>query len=343
MIQYLLFPIGLIMLIKGSDLFISSASRFAKRLGVSEFIIGLTLVSFATSIPEFANSVLSSIKGHSEISLGNIVGSSTLNLTLTLGLCAIIGTLTIGRNLLKRDILIMVASSGMLFLFLDNGMITRTEGMILVFTYFSYIMFILIKRKGYQSYDFHEFLNYSMHFGQIITLRKLLSAKTSGKMKRQSAVRMLKDTLFLVLGLGGILIGSNLVVDGAIDMASRFRISETIISICIIAVGTALPELSVSLHAAKKGLSNMAIGNLVGSNISNTLLILGTSAILRPLPIPSIVSRISVPAMVMVSILFLLFARNDRKITKTEGFLLIAAYVVFVLAILIYSAIFPSV
>jgi cation:H+ antiporter len=336
-----IFLFGFFLLIKGANFFVTSASRIAKKLGVSEFIIGLTLVAFGTSVPELANAIISSFKGYGEIIIGNIVGSNIINISLILGSIAIIKPLEINKDIVNRDSYIMVFVAIVFYLFTLSGYVSFFEGVFFLIFYAVYILFLLKSKKLFVEYNFKEFLGYFLRFEYIVTLKELASNKDETfnrkKEKKNFRKEMIKDILFVVLSLIAIVKGADLVVDGAVVIANYFGFSQTLIGMSVIALGTTLPELSVSIVAAKKGLTNLAIGNLIGSNIANLLLIIGVASLIRPITITLSAMKFTIPFILFLSSLVLFFIKKDKKITRLSGTVLLILYFTFMAVSFIFK------
>jgi cation:H+ antiporter len=323
LVNILFFILGLVLLVKGSDFFLRSASSLATKLGISEFIIGMTIVSFGTSIPEFMNSIVASFNGYNEIIIGNITGSNIINLSVILGIAAIFGKLSINREILGRDDYLVVIVSFLFFLVSVTGVIPRYVGLIFIFLYVVYILFLIRSKKRYRRYNLEGFINYMVKFEYLNTLKDFRNVRhKSGK--KEGVVR---DILIVFFSFGAIILGSTLVVQNAVGLAKTLGVSQSIIAITLIAFGTTLPEMTVSLLAVTKGYSDIAVGNLLGSNIANILLIIGTSSLIKPIVVPSIAKFLTIPAVNIIAIMSLFFMKSGKRISKIEGAFLILSYV----------------
>ena len=312
MITYLLFIIGFILLIKGADLLVDGSASIAKKLNISNIVIGLTLVAFGTSAPEFIVNIYASAQGNSEIAIGNILGSNIANLLLILGISAIIYPVTAKKNTILKEIpfsLLAIIVLGLMAndIIIDGGTfsgITRIDGFVL-------LAFFII------------FLYYT--FG--IT-------KSDDDIVEKEEIKVFSYTkaiVFIILGLAGLVIGGKWIVDGAVKIAELFNVSQSLIGLTVVAIGTSLPELATSAIAAYKKQSDIAIGNVVGSNIFNIFWILGASAIIRPLPF-STSSNGDIAMTVFASVLLFLvmFIGQKRVIERWQGVLMVVSYVGYV-------------
>ena len=304
----LLLIVGFVILIKGADLFVDGASGIAGNFKISKMLIGLTIVSFGTSAPEFAVSVKSLLSGSGDIVLGNVIGSNILNILLILGCSALVHSLTVKNNTVKKELpitmlitcLFAVLLSDSLF---DKGMVnqfTRSDGVVLIL-FFAVFLYYLIKMARNKVED----------------------------EKDTNIISMKKAILFTIIGLTGIVLGSNFVVDSASFIAKELGVSERMISLTIIALGTSLPELVTSVTATMKGEYDIAIGNVVGSNIFNIGIVVGVPVALLG-GIGSIAfSYIDLIVMVASAIILFIFSFGDYRITRKEGFMLLLLFIVY--------------
>ncbi len=294
MIQNIVFiAIGFAMLMIGANWLVNGASTIARKYHIPEIIIGLTIVSIGTSMPELMVSVTSAIGGHSDISIGNVIGSNLCNLLLILGLTSIVAPLVFNKNTKKYDIPIMIGSSVLTFILANiSGNISRVDGIILMFFFICFILY---------------------------TIKVAKSAISSSKNETNDVSK--KDVLFsiikIILGIAFLKIGGDLSVDNAVIVAQNLGVSERIIGVTIIAIGTSLPELITSIVAAFKKEIDIAIGNIVGSNIFNILMILGVSAIITPISY-SLSYNLDFILVIIASILLLGFACFGKKDTMTR-------------------------
>jgi cation:H+ antiporter len=308
-LAYVLLIAGFLLLIKSADFFVQGASGIAKLLRVSPMLIGLTIVAFGTSSPEAAVSINASIKGMTGITIGNVVGSNIVNIALILGLTAIITPLTVVRETIRKEIpFTLLASIAMFILMADvslqamnSNMVSRADGLIL-------ILFFLV------------FLYYLYEIA--VNCRE--NALSKENLPTETSVG--KNIAYTVGGLLGIIIAANLVVRGSVSIALQLGMSETLVGLTIVAIGTSLPELITSVTAALKKENEIAVGNIVGSNIFNILFILGISSIIVPLTVDS---KFLIDALIMIiyTIILFVFSRSSLKITRVEGFILVVSYI----------------
>jgi cation:H+ antiporter len=313
----LIFIIGLVILIKGSDFFVGGAAFVARYFGVSGLIIGLTLVSLGTSLPELGASVYASATGKSSISVGNVVGSNIANISLVLGVCLLLRSITVKKRMLKRDGIIMVGISLLFALFVFGG-VERWEGLVLMVIFVSYMILLYTQNKK------------DVKDEAVSKARQ--EAEEKEKEGREKGLG--KEVALLTLGCIGVVIGSKLLVDSAVDIASNIGISHAVIGSTLVAFGTSVPELAVSLTAIIKKYEEISIGNIIGSNIFNILWVIGVAALVSPLTLDltsgdSLLLTTNIPIMLIVAFLLLIFMATGRKLVRWEGGVFVAIYAVF--------------
>ena len=300
--------VSLVILYYGAEGLVSGASSLAKRMGISPLIIGLTIVSIGTSMPELVVSVKAALVGQSALSIGNVLGSNMFNIGIILGLSAIIYPLSVKRQLLKLDVPFMVlVSVFFLLLFLDSK-ISRVEAGLLILLFISYISYL------------------------IITSTKDRKNQPDKKSQNTDEIKMSKhwsiDLIFIVVGLLALVYGSDLLVVNSIIIAERLGMSEAMIGLTIVAAGTSMPELATSVVAAIKKRSDIAIGNVVGSNIFNILLILGVAGLIHPISTPEINYMDSL-FVVALGLVLWLFMKLGTRIRRWQGTTFIFIYVLY--------------
>lgn len=304
LIQFALLIIGFVLLIKGSDFFVDGSSSIASILKIPTLIVGLTIVAFGTSAPEAAVSITSSLSGSNALAVSNVIGSNLFNILLIIGLCALLKEIELDKETLNKDLPFLVAITVLLSAIIIIGWnITRIEGIILLLIVIGYIGYL------------------------IISSRKSKDANVVEKPK----LSLPRSIIYIVGGLIGIVIGADFVVDSASYIAMTFGMSETLVGLTIVAVGTSLPELVTSLTALKKNETDLIIGNMIGSNTFNILFVLGASSAISPIILdPSML--IDVVLMLSVTVLCFIFGKTQDKFDKKEGFILVAlffAYMIF--------------
>ncbi|MFH0837695.1 MAG: calcium/sodium antiporter [Patescibacteria group bacterium] len=314
MLTYILFAVGFVFLIKGADYLVDGSSSIAQRLGISQLVIGLTIVSFGTSAPELIVNIMASLKGASDIGIGNVLGSNIANILLILGVSGAIYPLLIKKsttwkevplNFLSAVVLLVLAND----IFIDKGagdILSRSDGLILMFFFVIFIYYTIGLAKS--------------------------EINQNGELPEHG---ILKSVIMVVVGIVALAYGGQWVVNGAIDIASYFGVSQTLIGLTVVAVGTSLPELATSAVAAYKRNADIAIGNVVGSNLFNVFWVLGLSAVIRPMPFkPEINTDIFV--YIGATLLLFIFAFTGKKnhVSRSDGIIFLccyAAYIVFLI------------
>ena len=304
MLNYIILIIGFVMLIKGADVFVESASGLAKKFGIPSIIIGLTIVAMGTSAPEFSVSVQSALAGMNDICLANVVGSNIFNLLVVLGLSSCIGKLKISNY---SDVIIMLLSGLIVLMNAANGALTIWEGAQLLVLFVFYI-------------------------GHLIW--KAINENEQGEEIEESKRPLILTIVLGILGLGAIVWGGNLVVDSASIIAEQLGMSQNLIGLTVVAIGTSLPELVTSLVATKKGELDIAVGNVIGSNIFNILLIVGASTVISPMTV-SMVAIYDLLFMIATALIFIWLTMHSESLTKVKGIPLVILYVGYIIITII--------
>lgn len=298
MLNCILLIIGFIMLIKGADVFVDNAAYIAKRFGIPSIIVGLTIVAIGTSAPEFSVSVSSALAGMPDMSVANVTGSIIFNLLCVLGISSLIGNLKIEHY---RDIIVMTLSGVLLFILSFDGNLSFVDGLILLTAFIGYTMNLIY--KSFKNND-----------------------DTEEECENRSMILVI---LMSILGLLLIVWGGNIVVDSASGIAAQLGMSENLIGLTVVAVGTSLPELVTSVVATKKGEMDIAIGNVIGSNIFNIILILGSVSVICPINI-AVITIIDMICILLMFMVFIIFTAKDNLLNKWEGIVLILIYIAYI-------------
>jgi cation:H+ antiporter len=315
--DYIILIVGLIILIYGANLLVQGASSFAKMLKIPNLVIGLTVVAFGTSFPELIINVFASSQGQSELAVGNVVGSNIINILLVIGLAAMIKPMHIQNNTVRFELPFALLAMALLFVVANDNLIDhtsfsilqRSDGIIflsffLIFVYYTFV----VSTHSNEPDDGHD-------------------------VKEMSK---LKSGLFILIGLVGLYFGGEFIVESATKLALSWGLSEVVIGILVIALGTSLPELATSIVASFKGNADMAIGNIVGSNIFNVFLVLGTSAIISPIEFnPSINIDLGVAFLATILLFAFVFTGKGRKVDRLEGSIFLLLYIGYVVYLLI--------
>ena len=307
-LQIILLIIGFIVLIKGADVFVDGASSIALNLKLSKMLIGLTIVAFGTSAPEFAVSVKSIISNNSDMVIGNVIGSNILNILMIIGICSLIKPIKVKNNTVKKELPIVMLFSALLFflikddLFVSNvNMISRNDGFIIIlfFTIFIYYLISIMRNKKDEDSD--DMAEYGI----------------------------IKSICFTVLGIVCIILGSNVVVDSASKIASMLGVSQKMIALTVVAFGTSLPELVTSIVSTRKGEQEILVGNIVGSNIFNIGIVLGIPVAMFG-GIPAIgFNLFDLLVMILAAVLLFAFSFKDNKVGKVDGIVMLLLFVVY--------------
>lgn len=316
----LLFIIGIVLLVAGAELLVRGASRLAVAVGISPLVIGLTIVAFGTSAPEMAVSVASSLSGQTgaDIAIGNVVGSNIFNVLLILGLSATIAPLVVSQQLVRIDVPIMIGASGLMLLLAWDRSVSRLDGIILFSLIIAYTVFAIVKGRKENRTVQEE---YEVEFG------------------KGEESSLLVNILLILGGLGMLVLGSNWLVDGAIAIARSLGVSELVIGLTIVAAGTSLPEVATSVMASVRGERDIAVGNVVGSNLFNILAVLGLAATVSPAGVNVSASALAfdIPVMIAVAIACLPIFFTGYVIARWEGLVFLGYYIAYT-AYLVMSA-----
>lgn len=308
--DFIILIIGFFLLIKGADIFVDGASSIAKKIGIPSVIVGLTIVSLGTSAPELAVSLISSFNGNNGIAVGNVLGSNLFNTLVVLGGTAIVAPLLIKKSTIKRDyiatLVVTILTCFLIFGLVpkSENMLSRISGIILLVVCVVY-MFILVKAAKKDSVKDEE---------------------------NTSEIKMSKNILLSLIGVVGIVFGGNLVVDSATNIAYSLGMSEKLVGLTIVAVGTSLPELVTSIVAALKGENDIALGNVLGSNIFNLVLILGASATITPIAVSGVMIIdfiILIAVTLFIGALIFFNKKDEKRLGRLEGIILVGIYVAY--------------
>jgi cation:H+ antiporter len=307
-LQIILLIIGFIVLIKGADVFVDGASSIALNCKLSKMLIGLTIVAFGTSAPEFAVSVKSILSNNSDMILGNVIGSNILNILLIIGICSLIKPIKVKSNTVRKELPIVILFSTLLFFLIRDdlfvysvNMINRNDGFVIMLFFAVFIYYLISIMRNKKDEDSEEMAKYGI----------------------------IKSIIFTVLGIVSIVIGSNVVVDSASNIASMIGVSQKMIALTVVAFGTSLPELVTSIVSTRKGEQEILVGNIVGSNIFNIGIVLGLPVALFG-GIPAVgFNFIDLITMIFAAILLFVFSLKDHKIGKFEGIIMLSIFVIY--------------
>ncbi len=337
------FLISLFALSKGADLFVEYSAKIAKRLGVSDLVIGLTITSIGTSIPELASSISASMNNAPELIVGNIVGSNIANIGLILGLSAFIRSIRTDAKMHDRDGFIMIASTALFFLFSLNNILSQTEAWSLLALYILYLFFVVLSSVQQRAYQFRDFMKFVFDFEYLEPVRqgikkRLPYLKNTNSVSREGLslfsldLMLVKEIFVIILSAVLIVFGAKYLIEEALWTAKQLNIPENILGLTMIAIGTSLPELMVSVAAARQDKGGIVVGNIIGSNIANLLFIGGVSGSIAPLTVAEQSITYSIPIMLFFSLLLLYFVKTDWIVTRAQGFVLLGSYVGFIIS-----------
>jgi len=304
--------LSLVVLVKASDFFTDSAEQIGMAFRLPPFIIGVTIVAIGTSLPELASSIVSVLKGSSEIVIGNVVGSNIANIFLVLGIAAIVAKkLKINHELIHVDLPLLICSAGLLAITVWDGVFTLTEGIVCLIGLAIYVLYTIRSERTHDD--------------------KEIKKETKAELKRLKRRAKVKVSSWFILALSAffIYVGAEFTVDAVLNLSIILDIGKEVIAASAVALGTSLPELVVSITAARKGNPEIAVGNVLGSNIFNALAVMGIPVFFGALIIPQSVLSFSLPIMLFATLLYF-FVTQDREITKWEGWMLVLFYVLFI-------------
>ena len=318
----LLFIAGLVILIVGADLLVRGASRLAAAFGVSPLVIGLTIVAIGTASPEIAVSLQAAVNGQGDLTLGNVLGSNIFNILFILGITALLAPIVIAQQLIRKDAPIMLGVSLLALGLASDGNLGFGDGMVLLSGMVVYVVFAL-RQSRLESKKVQD------EYAEEFAAKEPLATQN-----------MLLNMFFILAGLGLLVWGSRWLVDSAVFIAKALGVSELVIGLTIVAVGTSLPEVATSIIAALKGESDIAVGNAVGSNIFNLLGVLGLGALLAPqgISVAERVLRLDYLVMVFVALICLPIFYIDNRISRVEGTLLLGYYVLYVTYVILQAS-----
>jgi cation:H+ antiporter len=318
---FVLLGVGLALLVAGAELFVRGAARLAILVGISPLVIGLTVVALGTSAPEIAVSVQASTAGQGDLALGNVIGSNIFNVLFILGLSAILLPLVVSQQLVRLDVPVMIAAGFLLILLTIDGRLDLVDGGILLLAGVSYVVFLIVvsRRQGVSA--------------QMELATEQSAAAGQGQV-------WAKNVGLILVGLAMLILGSRWLVSGAVTIAESLGVSQLIIGLTVVAAGTSLPEVATSVIAALRGERDIAVGNVVGSNIFNILIVLGLASLVAPDPIsvPASVLRFDLPVMTAVAVACLPIFFTGHRIDRWEGALFLAYYVAYTMFLVLAAS-----
>ena len=317
-----MFVAGLVALYFGAEWLVRGAARLARALGISAIVIGLTIVAFGTSAPELVVTTLAALRGQPDVAVGNVVGSNIVNIALILGLSAAVSAVRVQPGIIMREMPIMIAAAVALVVLGADGLIGRADATVLVAAFIAFLLYMLrIARRGEPTpaleTEFEEFEELSGHL--------------------PTGTNRMRDVLLIAVGLVGLVVGAELLVRSAVSVARAAGVSELVIGLTIISIGTSLPELATSVVAALRGEADIAVGNVVGSNIFNVLAVLGIAPLIHPIAVDRSLYGLEMWVMLGLSVALPVLCRTGMRLARIEGALLVAGYLAFLVVLVARS------
>jgi len=318
LIDAVMFAGGLAALYYGADWLVRGAARLARSLGISAIIVGLTIVAFGTSAPELIVTILAAARGQPDVAVGNVVGSNIVNIGLILGLSAVVSAMRIQAGIILREMPIMIGAALALIALGADGVISRADALLLFACFIGFMLYMLrAARRGSAPVLEAEFQDFEQDSGMMPT--------GAGRGR---------DVLLILLGLVALVVGAELLVRAAVSLARAAGVSELVIGLTIVSVGTSLPELATSVVAAFRREADIAVGNVVGSNIFNVVVVLGIAPLVNPIAVASSLYDLEMWVMLAFSLLLPILCRSGLRLARVEGGLLIVGYAIFIWALI---------
>lgn len=315
-------PAGLLILLKAADILVDGAVALAERLGVSPLVVGLTIVAMGTSAPEVAASITAALGNLGDVAVGNVYGSNVANLALVGGICAIIRPLSVRISVQQRELPVMLIVTVLLYPALSDLFLSRSDSFILIAIFAAMIVFTVVNAvfESRSRPAVSDSIKDQIH-------------ETTG----HAGKSLSRSVVFILLGLAGLALGAHLTVESSVFLGKKAGLSDAVIGLTIIAVGTSLPELMTSLVAAMKGQDDISVGNLVGSNIFNTLLVIGTAGIIRPFSIDARFVGPDYWIMIAISAMFMVTALVRKKVGRFSGIALVTVYAAYMVYLFVFT------
>jgi cation:H+ antiporter len=337
-LDLLIMVVSMVILIQGSDFFVTQVTHIARLLKASDFVIGLTIVAFGTSLPELSSSIAAALYGNTELIMGNVIGSNLSNIALVLGIVSIISLISISKEVYDREGVLLLALTVLFYIMSLNGIISFMEGILLLLIFVVYLLYLkesdsMIEAQG------KGIVFRTHYFGKLIVGKSLNNLKnflTFDSYKdmftrnREFDIKnLVKYSVFSFIGFLIIIYSSKYLVNSALSVAEALGIGAGVVGLTVIAIGTSLPELFVSIMAAKRGKGDLVVGTILGSNIYNILIVVGISAIVSPLVVTYTSLYYSIPMLLLMTAYFMWFIRRDYVLRRREGIILLTIYLLF--------------
>ena len=332
--------VSLVVLVKSADWFVEFAGRAARRLGVSDLIIGLTITSIGTSLPELASSVSASAQGHGTLAVGNVVGANIANIGLIMGGAAVVRPFATSRRMHDRDGFVMVAAAGLLFLSVLDNVLSQMEAIAFALIYVAYVVFAAKTDREGTDARFADFMEFFFDLRRARALLRLGSRRPKTTEPAEAVAVQTKEgagrsRLFLEIGVAAlscaaVVISARFLVQEAVWAAGQLGLPENLIGLTLIALGTTQPELVIAITAARRGNGDMVVGNVMGSNIANVLLVLGLAGGVRPLEVPESSVVQTIPMLIFFSLGLLYLIKSGWRVTRRQGLFALSCYAAFI-------------
>src|SRR5688572_25716831 len=329
-----LFIAGLVLLVIGGELLVRGASSLAAAFGISPLVVGLTVVALGTSAPELAVSVRASLAGQGDIAAGNVIGSNIFNILFILGLSAIVAPLAVSAQLVRLDVPIMIASAGVMWVMCRDGEVSRVDAAILLAGIVAYTTFLIVQSRR-ESRSFQKQAE-DLALSKIAIDDTAVPPTAPADQKQKASLPL--QIVLMIAGLVALVFGARFLVDSAVKVATSLGVSELVIGLTIVSAGTSLPEVAASVIATARGQRDIAVGNVIGSNIFNTLCILGAAAVANPVPVPQSAMHFDIPVMLAVCLACLPVLFTGRTIARWEGLLFLVYYAAYTAYLILNTA-----
>lgn len=332
-----LLGLSLAVLGKSAEVLVEYAARVARRFQVSDLVVGLLITSIGTSLPELTSSIAASLAGSSALVIGNVVGSNIANIGLVIGIAAVVRPFATEPKMHDRDGFVLIATVVLFFALAQDNRISRIEAGMFLFVYLAYVFFVARSDTGEVKHRFGDFLKFMFDMEYAAPVVRGLSGRGPARTRSEPGggierTGLIREGGLIVLSTAALVVSARYVVSGAIGIAQSLDVPENLIGLSVVAVGTSLPELLVAVAAARRGKAELIVGNVMGSNIANTLLICGLAGLVRPLDVPELSVVYTIPIMLFFSLALLHFIRSDWRISRAQGVAAIVAYVLFLSA-----------
>ncbi len=343
---FIMFVVALLILIKGSDFLVSASAKIAKALGANEFFIGVTIVAIGTSIPELASAIFAAINKNTDLIMGNIIGANIANIGLVLAVGVILLPMLVDEKIYRKDGMFLLLVMVLFFVFAFDKTISMVEGLFLVLMFLVYVFYTLKIKPAEKIVHRSNYLKYMTRFGKLISLKHYIYSLKDSKQNNKSffyiinkdkEMSFLRNIIIGIIGIVMIYIGARYLVESAISISEYFNVGSGFVGLTIMALGTTMPELTVTIISARKKLAGIMVGNIFGSNIFNTLFIIGVSSLITPLTVTNFNLFFALPYLILMTGVLLMFIKDDWRIKMMEGLIMLIMYIIFISFTLFYA------